>query len=512
MPTKPVPPSGPSWAVWLSAPILFLTRLPLLLRMQLALDGDEAVLGLMSLHTLEGQGLPWFFYGQGYGLSALEAATGALAFGLLDVSAWSLRMATLLLWSLGGALLVAAAGRMGTRAASWWALLLLVGCPAWLEWSGKARGGYVTAFLLFSLACWLAARARQRSGWLWLMVGLCCAGVLFAQALWLPGLLALVAAIWWERRAPDAAGWWLAGVLGGGVTLALVAGGSGYWSPDVAGDLRPLAALLNLPHRVYTMLHGAYLYEEPQFIGLASVVAGVLWTLGLTLLVAGVAASVARRRSTTLQQAGLVALLAAPVLSLVMSFSSYGYRYLLPISGALVLLLALEAGAARRTPAALLSRLAAAGLVLVGVVALAERAAQPLRDHGSGAYALNASAERMLVEELQRRGVSHAFSLDPLLPWNLAFSSREQVVARWFSREDRYPDYPRAVDSALAAGAPVALVGRVFQEEYLLERARQAGLPPPAVRSLGEGLFLVEQPDARLLRAAGFQMDRPATN
>jgi len=55
-----------TWPVLLAAPLLFVSRLNLLVRMELALDGDEAVVGLMSLHFLQGKGLPLFFYGQSY--------------------------------------------------------------------------------------------------------------------------------------------------------------------------------------------------------------------------------------------------------------------------------------------------------------------------------------------------------------------------------------------------------------------------------------------------------------
>ena len=44
--------------VVLAAPLLFVLRLHLLVRMDLALDGDEAVVGLMSLHFLEGKAIP----------------------------------------------------------------------------------------------------------------------------------------------------------------------------------------------------------------------------------------------------------------------------------------------------------------------------------------------------------------------------------------------------------------------------------------------------------------------
>ncbi len=493
--------------VVLAVPLLFVLRLHLLVRMDLALDGDEAVVGLMSLHALQGKGLSLFFYGQNYGLSGLEALGGALGFALLDVSAGALRAAMLLLWAAGGAFLVAAAARLGGRASAWWALALMASCPAWLEWSMKARGGYITAFLFFCASLWLAARLRGRGGWPWLLLGACCTVVLFAQALWFPGLVALVAALWWERRDGAAARLWLGGAVAAGGALVLAAGGSGYWSPGLTQQIHPLRALLRLPERLFTLLHGAYLYEEAQPIGWLSKGAGALWLFALLALTLILAACIVRRRSSPLQRAGLAALLAAPVLSLVMSFPGFGYRYLLPVSAVLVLLLAVEAGSQRRTVAAASARIVAGILVLLGLLALGERSARPLHHGGSSAYAMNTAHERALVDELRLRGIHQVYSLDPFLPWNLAFASREEIVGRWFSREDRYPAYPRAVDAALQDGLPVALVGRSFQEEYLVERTRVAGLPEPRRVHLAGDLFLVERPDELLLRALGFQLE-----
>ncbi len=493
--------------VVLAAPLLFVLRLHLLVRMDLALDGDEAVVGLMSLHALQGKGLALFFYGQNYGLSGLEVLSGALGFALLDISAGVLRAAVLLLWALGGAFLVAAAARLGGRAAAWWTLALMASCPAWLEWSMKARGGYITAFLLFSVSLWLAARLRERGGWPWLVLGACCTAVLFAQALWFPGLVALVGALWRERRDAAAARLWLGGAVATGIALVLAAGGSGYWLPGLTQQIQPLRSLLRLPGRLFTLLHGAYLYEEAQPIGGFSSAAGALWLFALLALTVILAACIVRRRSSPLQRAGLAALLAAPVLSLVMSFPGFGYRYLLPVSVVLVLLLALEAGSQRSNLATASARVVAGILVLLGLLALGERSARPLRAGAGSAYALSAAHETALVDELRIRGVHQVYSLDPLLPWNLAFASREDIVGRWFSSQDRYPAYPRAVDAALEDGLPVALVGRSFQEEYLLERSRLAGLPEPRRVRLNGDLFLVERPDETLLRALGFQLE-----
>ena len=53
---------------------IFLIRLPQMRSANLFVEGDEAVVGMMAKHAVEGLRMPGFFYGQIYGLSTFEAA------------------------------------------------------------------------------------------------------------------------------------------------------------------------------------------------------------------------------------------------------------------------------------------------------------------------------------------------------------------------------------------------------------------------------------------------------
>ena len=232
------------WALVVTAAILLASRLPLLLRIELALDGDESIVGLMALHLLEGKSLPVFFYGQGYGLSLIETGAGAAFFALLGSSATTLRLAMVVLWSIGGGFLAGAAVNLGGRRAGWITTLLVVACPAWLEWSTKARGGYLTAFVLSSLALWAVSGAKPGQRLRWFGVGVCAAGVLFAQAFWLACLLPLMIGLWWGRRERKEAGFFLAGAAAGGLALLAAAARSSYWAPELLRDFEPITSLL----------------------------------------------------------------------------------------------------------------------------------------------------------------------------------------------------------------------------------------------------------------------------
>ena len=76
-------------------------RLPQLLSANLLLDGDECIVGLMGVHVLHGHPLPFFMYGQRYGLAIVETPLLAASFALLGVGAVPLKLAMLALWIAG---------------------------------------------------------------------------------------------------------------------------------------------------------------------------------------------------------------------------------------------------------------------------------------------------------------------------------------------------------------------------------------------------------------------------
>ena len=81
--------------------LIVITRLPQLLSPSFMLDGDECILGLMAKHMAEGKETPVFLYGQNYGFSLIEGRCAALGFRLIGVSAVTLKLAMLFLWTIG---------------------------------------------------------------------------------------------------------------------------------------------------------------------------------------------------------------------------------------------------------------------------------------------------------------------------------------------------------------------------------------------------------------------------
>ena len=98
-------------------------------------------------------------------------------------------------------------------------------------------------------------------------------------------------------------------------------------------------------------------------------------------------------------------------------------------------------------------------------------------------------------------GARHAYSMNPLLQWQLAFYSKEQIVARWTSRVDRYPAYVIEVDRALQSGETIALVGY----QGFTGGLEKLVTDPKAIVPIDDRYFVYIGPDKALLKQLGFR-------
>lgn|GEM_PF-748622 len=116
------------------------------------IDADEAIVGLMGKHILEGKNIPVFYYGQHY-MGSLEALLASISFFLFGMSPMTLQLAPLV-FSLSLIPIVYLLGReiLSARCGIVAALLTAVPPPALLVWSSKARGGFIEVVVLGALA------------------------------------------------------------------------------------------------------------------------------------------------------------------------------------------------------------------------------------------------------------------------------------------------------------------------------------------------------------------------
>ena len=309
------------------------------------LNGDNAVVGLMARHILEGRHYV-FFWGQPY-MGTLEPYSIALvaAFtGLDDVVLRAVPLLYGMAWVL--ALHGTARALHGPRAGLA-ALAMASLCPPFLAlWSTGPRGGYVESLLLGQLVLWLAvvvARDRPRRWGSASALGL---GLLGGLALWTNPLsvsylatagIVLLAAdpVCWRRPAAamaaaaavvGSAPLWVANLLGGYESLSIVAA-----APDLAGVGRALRALVVVQA---PMLAGAR-----EVFGAHAVVLSPLGIAAALIVAAGLAWGAVRRPRESRVSLVLLAVTVGVWLPSVYSQLATE-RYLLPAYSAAIPLLA----------------------------------------------------------------------------------------------------------------------------------------------------------------------------
>ncbi len=285
-------------------------RLDFLIANHFVIDADEAIVGLMGKHILEGKSLPIFYYGQHY-MGSFEALTAALFFKLFGLSSMVLKCVPLL-FSLLLIVVVYLLGReLGGRSlAAVSGLLIAVPASPLMVWSAMARGGFIEivvigALALLCLVRWLKQGAHSLtlvwliglllglgwwvnnqilytmvptalglvSGCLWskdskrlkklfVVGGVCLAGFAIGSApFWYYNLTHDFASFGLFKRATlmqalsHLAGvWWTA--------LPILLGGKRFWS-----DSETFSGALAVVYAMYALLLGAYLWERRRQLG-----------------------------------------------------------------------------------------------------------------------------------------------------------------------------------------------------------------------------------------------------
>ena len=137
-------------------------RLDMLIYSDWVIDSDEAIVGLMGKHILEGSEIPVFYYGQHY-MGSLEPITSALFFLLFGISNVTLRLVpvfyTLILLPITYLLAFITADRFTARFAT---LFLCISTPFFIEWSMKPRGGFIEIVVIGTLSFLFCVNAVLR--------------------------------------------------------------------------------------------------------------------------------------------------------------------------------------------------------------------------------------------------------------------------------------------------------------------------------------------------------------
>jgi 4-amino-4-deoxy-L-arabinose transferase-like glycosyltransferase len=457
----------PGWAYILAlVAICLVSRLPQLRSPNLLADGDECVLGLMAKHVAQGKEFPIFFYGQHYAFSPVETVVTATSFLIAGVGAVPLKVAGLVLWTVGLVFLFLALSRLLTASRSFWIAVLVVLNPAWAVWSLRMGGGYLTAFAASSILVWLILRDHEHDNvWRWLAAGALTAVIYLAQPLWLPGVLPVVAVVLLSRRRLP----WALGYLSvAAATTLLIKFGTATpdmaWNGPAVGNPSLIASLPDVGRQIYQTLTGSYyLYWAIDPPGRATTALAIVWCVVLpAVLLLQTYRMLSGRRSF----ASLLLLVSVAVTLVTewLLFSVRDARYLLPLSGLLVPLAGIELldlADRRLVPRSLVLFLTTT-MVVLGSLSVWEFKDFNFLWTNPAQHWSESKRLQQVFNYLYTKDVRRVFSKNGMLDTQLMLYSDERIL----SRSDplgKYPPYVKEVDRALTAGETVAVVGYTNQ-------------------------------------------------
>jgi 4-amino-4-deoxy-L-arabinose transferase-like glycosyltransferase len=429
-----------------------------------ATDSDEAVVGLIGRHALDGE-FRTFFWGQSYGGTPAVAITAVL-FALLGSSVLTLKLAPLLataatlvlMWRVG-------VRTFGARAALLATLMFAVWPGAYVWWSTKERLFYWPGLALGLVILLTALRVAERPNrWLdWAVMGLATGLGWWAT----PQIVffAFPAVVWLivrDRRM-------LLRLPMAGVTALIGA------APWLRVNLRQDFISLQIPPQPSSdgyLDHLQHLVARgiPTALGLRVAYTG-RWLLGAVAVVAYVVLLVVLFRSMARRpRSGSLVALVVVLFPFIYAISPYTWfvgegRYVLFLAPFLALLLA---HALSDAPVGV-GAAAVAACLIVSVAGLLEMrgVTEP--------FAGNVHVPRRIdpvVRTLERERVSRVFA-NYWIAYRLSFETDEHVIATPSTGARRYQPYEAAVRGARAP-AWVFVDGQVSIRHFVAEMRRIA--------------------------------------
>jgi hypothetical protein len=486
-------------AIWFIIAISIVSRLPQLVNISYVLDQDECIIGIMAKHFAENKGIPLFFYGQSYGFSFIEVLFVRLAFLGFGINETAVHIGMLILWTLGICFhykTLKNLVRTNPENDSYQDYLPLVLtlffilCPAWAVWSMKARGGYLTAFTLFSVVTYLAShRTRFQNWYAQLVIGILIILIFEAQPLFLAGLLPLLAFFIYPKISIARVA-----AIGLGIVSTIILfyflkkGLYSFWVT------KPFS--LSLFHvdgifkNLYENLTGShsYGYTTPKTPTL--VLTQILVFALIASLVFGLFRFLKKQALQPLFYVSAFAILGT--ISYQAFFDENSPRYLLPLYGCMSLLFFtfLQDMQPIYIQYSKLFKATGISVLLLGAVSMYnfrfmyyERIAKPTLSN--------------FIYDIERQGNRFVFCNNGGLQWQLMFYSQERIIARGTSL-GRYPPYTNIVNDAVYMQSNTTAI-----VDYLAS-SRPPEIESELYKTADKQFFIYKTMNKALLVKAGF--------
>ncbi len=464
--------------------IALVGRVLLLASGSVSFHSDEAVVGLMARHILQGE-RPVFFYGQAY-MGSLDAWLIAIGFKLLGASVLTIRMVESLMYLLIVATSFAVGWRVSGRAVVATIAGLVFALPTVLLalYSTATLGGYNETLLfgnLLLLIGWDVTHEQRGSLWRWALLGLCAGvgwwtnGLIIAYLLPV-GVLGLVD-LWRNARARYVVHLRMT-VIGIVVAaLCFLIGSAPWWGFNLANDWAALRFYLPTtapsqfagtdipPLPTDQRLIGLFLLGLPAVIGLRFpwLPAYFLPALGMVVLAIYLAALIRLLRGQSVLKpggrlliGGMIALFAALFVVSRFSIDPTG-RYFLPLTLPLGIVLG-GLVAAVRIPVVRIALVAVViGYNTVGVITAVTTMPPGMTTQFNLDTHIPNSDDAALITFLDDHGLVHGYT-NYWVSFRLAFLSGDRLQysavipykpdLSYTPFDDRYKPYREATDAA----------------------------------------------------------------
>jgi 4-amino-4-deoxy-L-arabinose transferase-like glycosyltransferase len=121
--------------------LVAVSRVAILLTSQTHVHSDEAIIGLMAKHIMDGSYYPFYMYGQVYNAcAAWEAYVASVAFAVFGVGVIPLKSCVVLMSLLTLIAFYRMAWQLYGQKTAWWSALVLALMPSLLKWDFQVRG------------------------------------------------------------------------------------------------------------------------------------------------------------------------------------------------------------------------------------------------------------------------------------------------------------------------------------------------------------------------------------
>jgi hypothetical protein len=445
----------------------------------------------MSKHLSKGEEIPVFFYGQSYGFSFIEISMISATYFFLGISDISVKLSMLILWTIGIVFFYLTLKHIGFINNAWLPLiitLVFVFLPSYAVWSMKARGGYLTAFALFTVYTYLIFNKKINKVPISLFIcGLLIVLIYYSQALWIVGLIPLIIYQVISIRGLRLNLAFFAGGFAGIIAFNfLISNIYNYWSPtSINLSDFSLENVLLIPQLIFNHVTGYYSYAyllKPDLITL--ILASIITALIFFLLIISLYFILRKIRINKWFYFFTLSIFLTISVNLFLNIKNP--RYFLPLTAYSLFALFY-----------LLNHLANKVIINSALVFMLALGAISMYNFKDFRYEdKNDIVE--LINELKSENIHYVYSEGGLLQWQIIFYSNEAIIARYKNSTDRYPKYIKQMEDALKAGDNrFALVGFVDTHKPSLSGN---------VNKVNKKYYFLVNPDKSVLIERGFNI------